>query len=163
MHCKDTILRTQNNWPYSKFIPNSGLNWYVYEVVPTPNLLRSEYNEDNISLRKIASLNVNSIKDRDVEDFLRFLSTYLGRQGGRSITAKRLANDFGLTSVYSEKYRLALSNYVQSKIDDAPEYYKMVEILWNKLVENHNVNTDNIDTYISEFYISIIGKFYVQI
>ena len=25
MHCKDTILRTQNNWPYSKLIPNSGL------------------------------------------------------------------------------------------------------------------------------------------
>ena len=24
MHCKDTILRTQNNWPYSKLIPNSG-------------------------------------------------------------------------------------------------------------------------------------------
>ena len=23
-HCKDTILRTQNNWPYSKLIPNSG-------------------------------------------------------------------------------------------------------------------------------------------
>lgn len=26
MHCKDTILRTQNNWPYSKLIPNSGNN-----------------------------------------------------------------------------------------------------------------------------------------
>ena len=26
MHCKDTILRTQNNWPYSKLIPNSGHN-----------------------------------------------------------------------------------------------------------------------------------------
>ena len=26
MHCKDTILRTQNNWPYSKLIPNSGIN-----------------------------------------------------------------------------------------------------------------------------------------
>ena len=26
MHCKDTILRTQNNWPYSKLIPNSGKN-----------------------------------------------------------------------------------------------------------------------------------------
>ena len=24
MHCKDTILRTQNNWLYSKLIPNSG-------------------------------------------------------------------------------------------------------------------------------------------
>lgn len=29
MHCKDTILRTQNNWPYSKLIPNSG-NYYAY-------------------------------------------------------------------------------------------------------------------------------------
>ncbi len=27
MHCKDTILRTQNNWPYSKFIPNSGIEY----------------------------------------------------------------------------------------------------------------------------------------
>lgn len=26
MHCKDTILRTQNNWPYSKLIPNSGID-----------------------------------------------------------------------------------------------------------------------------------------
>ena len=28
MHCKDTILRTQNNWPYSKLIPNSGKFYY---------------------------------------------------------------------------------------------------------------------------------------
>ena len=28
MHCKDTILRTQNNWPYSKLIPNSGNNHF---------------------------------------------------------------------------------------------------------------------------------------
>ena len=27
MHCKDTILRTQNNWPYSKLIPNSGIDY----------------------------------------------------------------------------------------------------------------------------------------
>ena len=29
MHCKDTILRTQNNWPYSKLIPNSGRDCYL--------------------------------------------------------------------------------------------------------------------------------------
>lgn len=28
MHCKDTILRTQNNWPYSKLIPNSGRYYF---------------------------------------------------------------------------------------------------------------------------------------
>ena len=36
MHCKDTILRTQNNWPYSKLIPNSGSPsdvWQHYKVV----------------------------------------------------------------------------------------------------------------------------------
>ena len=32
MHCKDTILRTQNNWPYSKLIPNSG-NYLLAEDV----------------------------------------------------------------------------------------------------------------------------------
>ena len=29
MHCKDTILRTQNSWPYSKIIPNSGIPLFV--------------------------------------------------------------------------------------------------------------------------------------
>ena len=32
MHCKDTILRTQNNWPYSKLIPNSGNYDVVFHV-----------------------------------------------------------------------------------------------------------------------------------
>lgn len=31
MHCKDTILRTQNNWPYSKLIPNSGMEYILIE------------------------------------------------------------------------------------------------------------------------------------
>ena len=33
MHCKDTILRTQNNWPYSKLIPNSGYNGMTPEKI----------------------------------------------------------------------------------------------------------------------------------
>ena len=32
MHCKDTILRTQNNWPYSKLIPNSGNKWLAEQL-----------------------------------------------------------------------------------------------------------------------------------
>ncbi|CAG9890665.1 hypothetical protein BOVA514_1759 [Bacteroides ovatus] len=32
MHCKDTILRTQNNWPYSKLIPNSGILFYPGKI-----------------------------------------------------------------------------------------------------------------------------------
>ena len=33
MHCKDTILRTQNNWPYSKLIPNSGITYLVISLL----------------------------------------------------------------------------------------------------------------------------------
>ena len=36
MHCKDTILRTQNNWLYSKLIPNSGIGWYRTTFHSTP-------------------------------------------------------------------------------------------------------------------------------
>ena len=40
MHCKDTILRTQNNWPYSKLIPNSGItfNSSAQQIAPLTEL-----------------------------------------------------------------------------------------------------------------------------
>ena len=40
MHCKDTILRTQNNWPYSKLIPNSGKYDFI-EVEELAELIAS--------------------------------------------------------------------------------------------------------------------------
>ena len=40
MHCKDTILRTQNNWPYSKLIPNSGI--YSFKMGRALKLLASQ-------------------------------------------------------------------------------------------------------------------------
>ena len=51
MHCKDTILRTQNNWPYSKFIPNSGIykgddNKYYEQVGNTVYDITEEINFD---------------------------------------------------------------------------------------------------------------------
>lgn len=134
------------------------LHWRVYEVEQIPGLNRQSYNQDNIRLKEIASINVESTDTRTVEDFLRFLTTYLGRQGGRCITAKRLADDFGLRSEYSEKYRIIVSEYVRNKIATNPEYYQMVKHLWNRLVENHTNSDNNIESYINEFYISILAK-----
>jgi hypothetical protein len=67
------------------------LHWHVYEIIPTLGLPIDDYNEDNIVLKEISSFDASSNNTRVVEDFLRFLETYLGRQGGRVITAKRLA------------------------------------------------------------------------
>jgi len=40
MHCKDTILRTQNNWPYSKLIPNSGNDYELKKYIAWYNTKR---------------------------------------------------------------------------------------------------------------------------
>ena len=52
MHCKDTILRTQNNWPYSKLIPNSGINVTETYLKPFNDKKIDEANEKVISFVK---------------------------------------------------------------------------------------------------------------
>jgi hypothetical protein len=134
------------------------LRWHIFEIVPTPGLSTDDYTEKNIVLNEICSFDASSCETRVAEDFLRFLTKTLGRQGGRTLTAKRIAEDFGLQSVYSEKYRNAIHGFVLKKIDSNPSYYNLVEELWNKFVESHSVKNDNTDSYIDEFYVSIIAK-----
>lgn len=134
------------------------LRWHVYEIVPDERIDADDYNKENIILREIDSIEINNSEERSCVDLLLFLQKYLGRQGGRQITAKRLASDFGLRSNYSENYRNAIHLFVTQKINSNPSYYSVIEDLWNKLVESHSVRTDNTDIYISEYYISIIGK-----
>lgn len=134
------------------------LHWRVYEIIPDETLRNQDYSQENIRLTEIASLDIDECNERNCRDLLRFLQTYLGRQGGRRITAKRIAEDFGLKSVYSDKYRNAVAQFVTEKADENPTYFHVIKDLWNKYVEGHSTNTDNIDSYISEYYISIIAK-----
>lgn len=134
------------------------LRWHVYEIVPKSGLLIDNYTADNIILNEISSFDASQDGENVANDFLRFLEKTLGRQGGRTITAKRLAEDFGLQSIYSERYRTAIHEYVSRKIEANPSYYNLVEELWNKFVESHSVSRDNTAFYIDEFYISIIAK-----
>ena len=134
------------------------LHWRVYEIIPDDTLRNQDYSQENIRLAEIASLDIDECNERNCSDLLRFLQTYLGRQGGRRITAKRFADDFGLKSVYSEKYRNAIARFVSEKANDNPTYFHVIKDLWNKYVEGHSTNTDNLDSYISEYYISIIAK-----
>lgn len=134
------------------------LRWHVYEIVPTPGLPTNNYTAENIVLNEISSFDASRNETNVPEDFLRFLEKALGRQGGRTLTAKRLVEDFGLQSLYGEKYRNAIQEYVSRKIEENPSYYNLVEELWMKFVEGHSANNDNTAFYIDEFYISIIAK-----
>ena len=152
------LVRDHISFELIQGVLSDTLRWHVYEIVPTPGLAPENYNADNIVIREIDSFDASRSATGVANDFLRFLEKVLGRQGGRAITAKRIADDFGLQSTYSERYRNAINEYVRRKIDVNPSYYKLVEELWLKFVESHSVNNDTTAFYIDEFYISIIAK-----
>ena len=64
------------------------LNWYVYKVEPNPSIDRSDYNENNIELTVVAELHIADSTDATAQTTLNFLSKYLGREGGRFISAE---------------------------------------------------------------------------
>lgn len=67
MHCKDTILRTQNNWPYSKLIPNSGKEFVRLTI--TYNIIRNSEcmigNNGNLEEMELFYAVLESEKDED--------------------------------------------------------------------------------------------------
>ena len=134
------------------------LNWYVYTIEPDSSLNIVDYNQDTIKLKEVARLNITENDERQAADLLLFLQRYLGREGAREITANNLADDFGLQSTFSQGYIHDIENYIDSNITHNPVYYQMIEGLWKKFVESYSDSYDNKESYIGEFYISIIAK-----
>ena len=74
MHCKDTILRTQNNWPYSKLIPNSGS---ILDEKPDFSTLLS-YGNESVMLDKLIAeteKEMQAVKDAEQRKDLQELDT----------------------------------------------------------------------------------------
>ena len=134
------------------------LNWYVYAIEPDNSLKIEDYNQDTITLREVARLNITQNNERQASDLLIFLERYLGREGARVISADNLVDDFGLQSTFTQGYIHDIENFIELKISRNPTYYQMIEGLWKKFVESYSDSYDNKDSYIGEFYISIIAK-----
>ena len=134
------------------------LNWYIYVIEPDSSLDIAGYNEDTIKLKEVARLNITQSDERQAADLLLFLQRYLGREGAREISADNLADDFGLQSTFTQDYIKDIDNFIDSKIERNPDYYQMIEGLWKKFVESYSDSYENRDSYIGEFYISIIAK-----
>ena len=137
------------------------LNWYVYKVEPNPSIDRSDYNENNIELTVVAELHIADSTDATAQTTLNFLSKYLGREGGRFISAERLAIDFGLNSKFSQGYLKCFEEYVNAQIEKKPNYFKMLRELWDNYTSIASVSYEYMNSktsYINEFYISILAK-----
>lgn len=137
------------------------LNWYVYKVEPNPSLDRSEYNEGNIELSIVDELHISECTDAVAQNIIDFLSKYLGREGGRAISAERLAIDFGLNSKFSQHYLECFEEYVNMQIESKPQYFSMLRKLWDNYTSIASVSYEYMNSktsYINEFYISILAK-----
>ena len=137
------------------------LNWYVYKVEPNPSIDRCDYNEDNIELSVVAELHISENTDVVAQATLDFLSKYLGREGGRLLSAERLANDFGLYSRFSQEYLMCFGEYVNMHIEKKPSYFNMLRELWDNYTSIASVSYEYMNSkssYIYEFYISILAK-----
>lgn len=134
------------------------LSWYIFEVVPTDNLLSSEYTPNNIVLKQIDSLEIGDASDNSAVALLNFLPKYLGREESRFVTGHNLARDFGLTSEYSKGYIDSISEFINKAIDQNKTYFQMVQKLWQNFVEGIDKTDDAKRTYIDEYYVSSLGK-----
>lgn len=137
------------------------LNWYVYKVEPNPSINRSDYNENNIELSVVAELHISESTEVVARTTLDFLSKYLGREGGRLLSAERLAIDFGLNSRFSQEYIRCFEEYVNVHIEKKPNYFNMLRELWDNYTSIASVSYEYMNSkssYIYEFYISILAK-----
>lgn len=137
------------------------LNWYVYKVEPNPLMDRSDYNEGNIELSVITELHITESTDDNAQKMLDFLSKYLGREGGRLLSAESLAVDFGLNSKFSQEYLNCFEEYVNAQIEKKPDYFGMLRELWDNYTSIASVSYEYMNSktsYIHEFYISILAK-----
>ena len=134
------------------------LSWHVYHVVPTEGLKPSAYQEDNIQLKEIASLDITEASDETAIQLLHFLPKYLGRKQSRTVNASHIAQDFGFDSDYCQKYLKLLEQHVRKRTEARPDYFKMINALWKRFVEQFEPLSEDRSSFISEYYVSIISK-----
>ena len=134
------------------------VSWKVFVIDETEGLPATEYYQDNIKLKEIDSLELTSHTSQEAITLIHFLSKHLGRVGSRLVSGKNLSNDFGIFSPYSRKYLRTFAKYVKTCREKKPEYYNMVQKLWNNFIEYTDTCCDSDETFISEYYISTLGK-----
>lgn len=156
-----TFVREGVDFNIIQGVLSDTLNWYVYKIEPNPLINRSDYNENNIELSVVAELHISECTDDVAQSTLDFLSKYLGREGGRQLSAERLAIDFGLNSKFSQEYLNRFEEYVNAQIEKKPDYFRMLRELWDNYTSIASVSYEYMNSkisYIHEFYISILAK-----
>lgn len=137
------------------------VRWYAYAVEVTKRPPDGQkYGRDNIRLIAVDSLDMSKPTDENLGHFERFINAYYGRLASRRLTARSLADDFGLTSPRSEDFLSSISSVVGAACRDNPQYADLVKHLWNGLVNAYGDESDDdfLEDYAHELYVVTLAK-----
>lgn len=137
------------------------VRWYAYEI-DLAQLPEGICTRENIVLNQIAYIDCSTVNDKTAQDLVRFLYTYLGRIGVRTVTAYSIAKDLGFESPFCQKHINSLKASVAKAFENNPKYADLIAQLWCSFVsymreEGISYRFD-IVTYVDEYYIQTLGK-----
>ena len=139
------------------------VRWYSYDVEivsePTAHEL---YGPDNIKLIDFDKLDMSVVNEDSLRHFSKFILFAFDRLGILLLTPEALADAFGLSSPRSERFRVAIDEYVRSAISGNQRYARLIQSLWENFVTGlgtgQGVNVDFVEDYSREFYIVTLAK-----
>ena len=140
------------------------VRWYAYKVksiVGTPSSGRHLGGED-VELELIEEIDLSLAGELEAKKLVGFLTRYLGREGARPLSARTLATDLGLESVFCNEHTQALVTLVDRAFSDDPKYAKVIETLWRDFVlylgDELTAGGFDRSTYVRELYILTLAK-----
>lgn len=137
------------------------VQWYTYDISSVKEIGSDHhFGPDDIELRERDHLDMADLSDGNLIRFEKLINEVYGRRGSRPLSAKSLANDFGLCSSSGSAYLCQIEAIVNQATLDNPAYAQLIQNLWDGFVNGmHGSDIDSFKVdYVHELYIVTLAK-----
>jgi len=142
------------------------VRWRAYAVTgfhaTTGTAGTATIDADSITLGLIEELTLTASDAPNAQLLVKFLRTYLGRQGSRRLSAENIADDLGLQSKFFQANDAKLRAVVRAQLAARPRYAAVLTQLWQRFVGFVSASKDPVafdpDSYAAELYVLTLAK-----
>ena len=138
------------------------VRWFGYSIILKGSTNRDGYyGANNIELVLQDKIDLSLGSDEECLKFEVFINKYLGREESRIPSARSLALDFGVDSVFYRDNVSAFTDLVVRAMNEKPKYAAMIKKLWQNFVAYlgaSDYGQFSVNTYVNEFYLVTVAK-----
>lgn len=142
------------------------LSWEAYEVEDFEWSKTASGKDtvaaDSVHLKLKESLKVKIADTANANLLVKFIQTYIGRQGARRLAAETIAADLGLESKFFGSSFAGIRGVVRAQLAARPEYAEVLTTLWQRFVGfvsgSRNPVEFDPDSYAAELYVLTLTK-----